>query len=173
MVPTTQIFIEELDEVLQRQLRITHSPCDAREALKTAIPAILSGVIINTAEGEISLHGEDARAVFNLVTVIALTRSGQGGLEGIAARANGVDLTDEETAFLWGFDQKTSELSAYGARLLLDPSELRMAKGLSRKGLVFVTRGCAPDSMVMMLTPLGAAVWLRKRGSLSMEAVVS
>lgn len=159
--------------MLQRQLRVTHSPSDAREALKTAIPAILSGVIINTAEGDISLHGEDAQAVFNLVTVIALTRSGQVGLEGIAARVNGVHLTDDEAGFLWGFDQKMQELPAYGARLLLDPSELRMAKGLSRKGLAFVTPGCAPDSMVMMLTPLGAAVWLRKRGSMSLEALVS
>jgi len=44
---------------------------------------------------------------------------------------------------------------------------------LSRKGLVFVMPGCAPDSMVMMLTPLGAAVWLRKRGCMSSEALVS
>lgn len=59
----------------QRMLQVSNRPADARQALKATIPSMAGGININTAQGDISLHGEDAEAVMALVGQIAQRRS--------------------------------------------------------------------------------------------------
>lgn len=56
-------------------LRVSYSSKEAKEALKTAIPAMESGLNINTSQGDISLFGDDAKQVMELVAKIAEKRS--------------------------------------------------------------------------------------------------
>jgi hypothetical protein len=51
---------------LERLLNVTHSARDARESLKQVVPAIRTGININTHLGNLTLNGEDAEAVFGL-----------------------------------------------------------------------------------------------------------
>lgn len=61
---------------IQRQLRVSFDKQDAAEALKSAIPSMESGFIINTAQGDLSLHEEDAVMVQRLVKMLARKRAG-------------------------------------------------------------------------------------------------
>jgi len=45
---------------LERLLNVTHSARDARESLKQVVPAIRTGININTHLGNLTLNGEDA-----------------------------------------------------------------------------------------------------------------
>jgi len=62
-------------DALQRQLRVTYSRKEAKMALKSAIPSMGFGIIINTSHGDLSLHGDDARAVMELVKKLAVARA--------------------------------------------------------------------------------------------------
>jgi hypothetical protein len=50
-----------------KQLRVTFDKVDAKKALEELIPSMESGFIVNTAHGDMSLHGDDAVAVMELV----------------------------------------------------------------------------------------------------------
>lgn len=52
-------------------LRVSYSSDEAKEALKKAIPAMESGININTSQGDLCLTGEDAKRVMELVRKIA------------------------------------------------------------------------------------------------------
>lgn len=56
-------------------LRVSYSNEEAKEALKSAIPAMESGFNINTSQGDISLFGDDAKQVMELVAKIAEKRA--------------------------------------------------------------------------------------------------
>ncbi len=48
-------------------LRVSLSDEDARVALKTVIPSMGSGFNISTAQGDMRIHGEDAKAMMDLL----------------------------------------------------------------------------------------------------------
>ena len=62
-------------DALQRQLRVTYSRKEAKMALKSAIPSMRFGIIINTSQGDLSLHGDDAWAVMGLVKKLAVAKA--------------------------------------------------------------------------------------------------
>ena len=70
---------------MNKQLRVTYDPKDARKALKKVIPHFGQGIIINTAHGDLSLHEEDAQAVMDVVQAIAQRRGGQPSQESAPA----------------------------------------------------------------------------------------
>ena len=156
---------------LERLLNVTHSARDARESLKQVVPAIRSGININAHLGDITLNGEDAEAVFGLVTEIALRRSGQGGIEGVKKAAASIVLTPTETALIEVLHQRACPVLTYGSRLPLEDGDLRTAKGLQRKGLALVMPAIVPiGSMLLSFTPLGAAVYERESARLRASA---
>lgn len=73
--------------------RVSHSPAEAEEALQTVIPAMESGFNINTAQGDLCLHGEDAVKVMNLVRELAQTHVNAEWRRALFARRNaGADI---------------------------------------------------------------------------------
>lgn len=52
---------------LQRLLRVSYSMQDASEALSAAVPAMLSGFNVNTHAGNMSVNGDDAQALADLL----------------------------------------------------------------------------------------------------------
>lgn len=156
---------------LEHLLNVTHSARDANEALKLVVPAIASGININTYLGNLSLHGEDAEAVFALVTEIALRRAGQGGIEGVKKAAASVTLAPTELALLEAIHENVYPEPTYGTRLPLEPGDLRAAKALQRKGLVLVMPAIGPNcDLLMAFTPLGAEVYAREAKRLKASA---
>lgn len=59
----------------QKLLRVSFDANDAKEALTKSIPSMDSGFNINTAHGDIALHGDDARQVMEVVMRIAKHRA--------------------------------------------------------------------------------------------------
>jgi len=156
---------------LERLLNVTHSARDARESLKQVVPAIRSGININTHLGNLTLNGEDAEAIFGLVTEIALRRSGQGGIEGVKKAAASIVLAPNESALIAALHQHGCQVLTYGTRIPLEDGDLRTAKSLQRKGLALVMPAVLPaGSMLFSLTPLGAAVYERESAPLRASA---
>lgn len=60
---------------MSRHLQVTFQKADAKEALKKAIPSMAHGFNVNTLHGDFSLHGEDAKAVMDLVAELAKRRA--------------------------------------------------------------------------------------------------
>lgn len=60
---------------MAQHLQITFQKAHAKEALKKVIPSMEAGFNINTVHGDLSLQGDDARAVMNLITELALRRA--------------------------------------------------------------------------------------------------
>ena len=58
-------------------LRVSFSDEDARVALKTVIPSMGSGFNISTAQGDMRIHGEDAKAMMDLLAQRLRDRSSQ------------------------------------------------------------------------------------------------
>lgn len=58
-----------------RHFQVTYKSSDAKDALKKAIPSMDAGFNVNTLHGDFSLHGDDAKAVMNLVRELAERRA--------------------------------------------------------------------------------------------------
>lgn len=52
---------------LQQLLRVSYSMQEAAQALKTAVPAMRSSFNINTRAGNMSLYGDDAQALADVL----------------------------------------------------------------------------------------------------------
>lgn len=159
-------WIAMTSNTLERLLNVIHSPLDDNESMKLEVPAIAAGINFNTYLGSLSLHGEDAEAVFALVTEIALRRAGQGGIGGVKIAAAPSELAQLEAIYEHVYPEPI-----YGTRVPLESGDLRADKELQRKGLVLVLPGIGPNcDLLMAFTPLGAEVYAREAKRLEASA---
>ncbi len=88
---------------LQQLLRFSFSPTDAQQALKAEVPAMRAGFNVNTYRGNMSVNGDDAQALADLLEerlrhrLASRTRANKASPVSSASLADEAELTAVRT----------------------------------------------------------------------------